>query len=34
MAISITRIEGEVMKVNSFIVEGEREAVLVDGMLT
>jgi glyoxylase-like metal-dependent hydrolase (beta-lactamase superfamily II) len=34
MAISITRLEGEVMKVNSFIVEGKREAVLVDGMLT
>lgn len=34
MAISITRLEGEVMKVNSFIVEGEREAVIVDGMLT
>jgi glyoxylase-like metal-dependent hydrolase (beta-lactamase superfamily II) len=34
MATPITRLEGEVMKVNAFIVEGQREAVVVDGMLT
>jgi glyoxylase-like metal-dependent hydrolase (beta-lactamase superfamily II) len=34
MAIPITRVEGEVMKVNAFIVEGPQEAVVVDGMLT
>jgi glyoxylase-like metal-dependent hydrolase (beta-lactamase superfamily II) len=34
MATPITRLEGEVMKVNTFIVEGPRGAVVVDGMLT
>jgi glyoxylase-like metal-dependent hydrolase (beta-lactamase superfamily II) len=34
MATRITRLEGEVMKVNAFIAEGPRGTVLVDGMLT
>jgi glyoxylase-like metal-dependent hydrolase (beta-lactamase superfamily II) len=34
MSIPITRIEGDVMKVNAFIVEGPQETVLIDGMLT
>jgi hypothetical protein len=33
MAIPMTRVEGEVMKVNAFIIEGARETVVVDGML-
>jgi glyoxylase-like metal-dependent hydrolase (beta-lactamase superfamily II) len=34
MGISIARLEGDVMKVNAFIVEGPRQTVVVDGMLT
>jgi glyoxylase-like metal-dependent hydrolase (beta-lactamase superfamily II) len=34
MAIPITRLEGDVMKVNAFIVEGPRDTVVIDGMLT
>lgn len=34
MEIPITRLEGDVMRVNAFIAEGPREAVVVDGMLT
>jgi glyoxylase-like metal-dependent hydrolase (beta-lactamase superfamily II) len=34
MAITVSRIEGDVMKVNAFLVQGPRGTVLVDGMLT
>ena len=34
MAIRITRIEGDVMKVNAFLVHGPEGTVVVDGMLT
>jgi glyoxylase-like metal-dependent hydrolase (beta-lactamase superfamily II) len=34
MTAAITRIEGDVMKVNAFLVRGPRGTVLVDGMLT
>ena len=34
MGIEITRIEGDVMKVNAYVVQGPRGAVVVDGMLT
>jgi glyoxylase-like metal-dependent hydrolase (beta-lactamase superfamily II) len=34
VATRITRIEGDVMKVNAFLVHGPRGTVVVDGMLT
>jgi glyoxylase-like metal-dependent hydrolase (beta-lactamase superfamily II) len=34
MTIEITRVAGDVMKVNAFVVHGPRGTVLVDGMLT
>ena len=34
MAITVSRIEGDVMKVNAFLVRGPRGTVLLDGMLT
>jgi glyoxylase-like metal-dependent hydrolase (beta-lactamase superfamily II) len=34
MAITVSRIEGDVMKVNAFLVQGPRGIVLLDGMLT
>jgi glyoxylase-like metal-dependent hydrolase (beta-lactamase superfamily II) len=34
MAPTVSRIEGDVMKVNAFLVRGPRGTVLVDGMLT
>jgi glyoxylase-like metal-dependent hydrolase (beta-lactamase superfamily II) len=34
MANTVSRIEGDVMKVNAFLVQGPRGAALIDGMLT
>jgi glyoxylase-like metal-dependent hydrolase (beta-lactamase superfamily II) len=34
MSVQVVRIEGDVMKVNAFVVHDRREAVVVDGMLT
>jgi glyoxylase-like metal-dependent hydrolase (beta-lactamase superfamily II) len=34
MALTVRRIEGDVMKVNAFLVQGPRGTVVLDGMLT
>ena len=34
MGVEVVRIEGDVMKVNAFVVHDRRHAVVVDGMLT